>query len=539
MEMNQIKAPNITTGASLLDTLTSALYADPIVVFREYVQNSVDSFTRHSRDTRDTSIDLKVEIIINSKDNQIIIRDNGKGIDPNKFQDVMYGFGNSEKMGDKSQLGFRGIGRLSGLSFCDTLQFINKADPENPQFFSLKGKYYHEILTSANGGNVALEEVLKNISTTKRPQKWSDPDPNNLKPGFEVIMGNVCEELWACICSSKNMRRRQKTQAVEATPLSIGDRRPTDNFVNELSMLLPVPYRSDFNGASDIREKYKEFFNTELSDREFKVLLDGQLLFKPFVNMANADFKILPIQILPASNNSEALPREYKTIGLLWMRFDYVFKAMKENWGIAVRSKNMLVRGGAVLAEEAAEDRDAITTYGQYLSAIKGVTGELLLETGCLDDNSRRDWFKIDKNSLQLRNQLCQLMNRMHTYRYKISRYMHNDMRTEAEKQSVIQAYRELVSPTKEGSDITAVEQFIDGQFQMANAIEIDDRADERDILGYTMTQKQFYKKLMMEIYDYFKDDDIKEYYALKTYILRNLNQDSIESDNESTIGNK
>lgn len=31
-------------GLRLLETLTSALYEDPIVFFREYVQNSADSF---------------------------------------------------------------------------------------------------------------------------------------------------------------------------------------------------------------------------------------------------------------------------------------------------------------------------------------------------------------------------------------------------------------------------------------------------------------------------------------------------------------
>lgn len=38
---------SIGMGLRLLETLTSALYEDPIVFFREYVQNSADAFTRH------------------------------------------------------------------------------------------------------------------------------------------------------------------------------------------------------------------------------------------------------------------------------------------------------------------------------------------------------------------------------------------------------------------------------------------------------------------------------------------------------------
>lgn len=52
---------NFTTGARLLETLTSALYADPIIVFREYVQNAVDSF-RRSTDSREYVVDITIDI---------------------------------------------------------------------------------------------------------------------------------------------------------------------------------------------------------------------------------------------------------------------------------------------------------------------------------------------------------------------------------------------------------------------------------------------------------------------------------------------
>ena len=38
---------SIGMGIRLLETLTSALYEDPIVLFREYVQNAVDSFNNN------------------------------------------------------------------------------------------------------------------------------------------------------------------------------------------------------------------------------------------------------------------------------------------------------------------------------------------------------------------------------------------------------------------------------------------------------------------------------------------------------------
>ena len=52
---------NFNTGARLLETLTSALYADPIIVFREYVQNAVDSF-RRSTELKEYVVDITIDI---------------------------------------------------------------------------------------------------------------------------------------------------------------------------------------------------------------------------------------------------------------------------------------------------------------------------------------------------------------------------------------------------------------------------------------------------------------------------------------------
>ena len=507
----------VKTGARLLETLTSALYADPIIVFREYVQNAIDSFA----DAKQQERDFKVEITLSPQ--KIIIRDNGDGISFDQFNDVMMSLGKSSKDGRKNQIGFRGIGRLAGLSFCNELQFINKVDPKNPQIFVLNGDEYRKILSEETGGNLDLDTVMNRIKKSNTPQgdvvgDWT----------FEVTLEGISDELKDCIYLRKPKRGRVGKQADEDP--STAASAPTEEFTNALSMLLPVPYADGFKDAEKIRAKYQEWFNEDLTSREFKVFLDGKQLHKPFITDEQRDFRIIPIRIKTIKDQLS----EEKTIGLLWMSFDYVFKAMKKDFGIAVRSKNMLVRGGSVLAEEAANSRDAITTYGQYLSAVKGVTGELLLETDFLSDNSRRDWFKVDAYSLQLRDQLCQLMNWMHNYRYKISRYMHNDMRTDADKQQVVAAYRNLVSEKGKLDDVSSIERYMESGIQQENKQEKDDRADDRDILGYTTTEKRFYRKLMLTIYNYFEskeDKEITDYYALKLHVLRSLNRSSIEPE--------
>jgi len=523
MDTNRIK-----TGARLLETLTSALYAEPIVVFREYVQNAIDSFVISK-----SKPDFRVEIVIDSTKSRVIIRDNGDGIPPEEFNEVMMSLGKSPKEVRKNQIGFRGIGRLAGLSFCKHLHFINKSNPQKPEQFSLNGEKYREILSEVGGGSLDLDEVMGRIVATNAPLMFDNQEGNaNNEQGFEVWLEDILPELRDCIYLRKPKRGTLKQQtSTEGVPPSEAEQ-PTDDFVNALSLLLPVPYTEHFVNASEIRHKYQEWFHASLATKEFKVLLNGRQLFKPFKNDKGMYFCILPIQIADLEQDRfETLPSAPKTVGLLWMRFDYVFKAVKQNWGIAVRSKNMLVRGGSVLAEEASSGRHAVTSYNQYLAAIKGVNGELLLETDWLSDNSRRDWFKMDKNSLQLRDKLCQLMNRMHIYRYKISQYVHNDIRTETDRQQVIKSFQDLISQQNDSTNMTAIEQYMDERLQTENAKEIDDRADERDILGYTMTQKKFYKTLMMSIYGYFEEKEITDYYALKSYILRKLNRESNNSE--------
>ena len=528
METYPTETNVVRTGARLLETLTSALYADPIVVFREYVQNAIDSFAA----AKPKSDVHKVEILIRLSEKRIVIRDNGDGIPPEKFEEIMMSLGKSPKEGRRDQVGFRGIGRLAGLSFCDKLQFVNKSNPQNPQTFSLNGKEYRKILFEETGGNLDLNAVMGRIK--------SDSNSGNTDGDwtFEVTLDVVSDELLDCIYFDKPKRGKMgKIPATANGSLPVQDE-PTDDFVNSLSMLLPVPYADGFDGAKEIYKKYQEWFGVDLSTREFRVFLNGRQLFKPFITVKDQDLRIIPIHMANVCGAPETQQQTLKTVGLLWMRFDYVFKAVKKNFGIAVRSKNMLVRGGAVLAEEAANSRDAITSYGQYLSAVKGVTGELLLETELLLDNSRRDWFKVDKNSLQLRDQLCQLMNRMHTYRYKISRYMHNDMRTDAEKQQVIDAYRELVAQKTGNSDVASIAKYMENIEQSENAIEKNNLADARDILGYTTTEKRFYTTLMMSIYDYFKaKEDITDFFSLKSHVLRTINRGSVdpEIDDSST----
>jgi hypothetical protein len=126
-------------------------------------------------------------------------------------------------------------------------------------------------------------------------------------------------------------------------------------------------------------------------------------------------------------------------------------------------------------------------------------------------------------------------MNRIHSYRYKISQYVHKDNKTQKDKDTVIQAYEALVSPEKEELKNCHIENFIQQQLSKEKEYKIDERADERDVMSdlYSSAQRRFYKQIMLYIHEYFNvpNRDITDYYKLKSFIVKKLNRDS---ENES-----
>ena len=72
-------------GPQLLESITSSLYEDPIIIFREYVQNSVDAYNREiDTDKSKEFEDFRVDIKIDKRRRNIKILDNGYGI-PNQI----------------------------------------------------------------------------------------------------------------------------------------------------------------------------------------------------------------------------------------------------------------------------------------------------------------------------------------------------------------------------------------------------------------------------------------------------------------------
>ena len=108
-------------GAGILGLVTVGMYDNPLAVYREYIQNSIDAIAGMA-----ISDEGKVMITIDPSERRVKIWDNGPGLSNDDALQQLVPIGRSNKqMG--SDRGFRGIGRLAGLAFAETVTFATRA----------------------------------------------------------------------------------------------------------------------------------------------------------------------------------------------------------------------------------------------------------------------------------------------------------------------------------------------------------------------------------------------------------------------------
>jgi len=109
-------------GKYVLENLTTGMYNDPFCVYREYIQNAADAIDKALSTNLINSSNAKIYIQIHKESRQITFEDNGTGIAHYKVVDVLRNIAQSDKVIGKDK-GFRGIGRLGGLGYCEELLF--------------------------------------------------------------------------------------------------------------------------------------------------------------------------------------------------------------------------------------------------------------------------------------------------------------------------------------------------------------------------------------------------------------------------------
>lgn len=110
-------------GKNVIETLTLGMYEDARFIYREYVQNAADQIdVAVEEGILGRKSDGEINITIDKIQKTISIEDNATGIKSDSVLKFLGDVANSQKDRTKRK-GFRGIGRLGGLGYCEKLIF--------------------------------------------------------------------------------------------------------------------------------------------------------------------------------------------------------------------------------------------------------------------------------------------------------------------------------------------------------------------------------------------------------------------------------
>jgi hypothetical protein len=121
----------VRIGKDVIELVTSGMYVSPVTIYREYIQNSADAIDAgRAQNLLPAGRRGRVSIRFDHSARSVLIRDNGSGLAKRAAPSTLLGIGGSAKRGTPAR-GFRGVGRLSGLAYCQELSFRSKAAGEH------------------------------------------------------------------------------------------------------------------------------------------------------------------------------------------------------------------------------------------------------------------------------------------------------------------------------------------------------------------------------------------------------------------------
>jgi molecular chaperone HtpG len=235
------KTEKTIIGKDVIESLTTSMYDDPRFVYREYIQNSADAIDK----ARQVGLvnDGNIYITINFDKRRIEIEDDAIGIEKGKIVEILKNIAQSTKQKGVDK-GFRGIGRLGGLGYCDKLIFETSVKGENEKsIMTWDAKKLKNIIADRSNKEEA-STVIDEVTSFKHE------DESVEKHYFKVILENVTND---SLLNLKDIRQY-------------------------LSMVAPVPFKS----ATLTPKIYENLHNTNTSVDEYDIFVNTEQIFKGY-----------------------------------------------------------------------------------------------------------------------------------------------------------------------------------------------------------------------------------------------------------------
>lgn len=186
-KIDQKNSFTVHVGKQMLDVVTSGMYSDPRMVLREYIQNAADAIDAAYDRGYYSKSDPLITIDLDGRTRTIVIEDNGTGVSAADIQARLVSLGCSSKTAQKNR-GFRGIGRLGGLGYCDLLKFETRSSSKDGvSVIEWDGKALRQKVADIKS-HENLEHAVRRIVNLRVREADPKGDPNHF---FRVTMVNV------------------------------------------------------------------------------------------------------------------------------------------------------------------------------------------------------------------------------------------------------------------------------------------------------------------------------------------------------------
>jgi len=350
----------IKIGKNAIENLTRGMYEDSRIIYREYIQNAADQIdyaVKHALFNEELYIDINID----EKNRDIKIKDNATGVKRDMIESTLAYVADSEKIKGVDK-GFRGIGRLGGLAYCEKLRFITTAKGENKKtIMEWDAKELNRMLDDVNIKDSA-GSILQKIIT------YSYEDCPEDDHYFIVELHNINKE---------NV-----------------DLLDVEKVKDYIALNAPVPYDSKFYYMDII---YNYINQKGYPKNEYKIYVNGEDILKLYTTAlyekdSNGQKRkyddIYDIKIEEFYNDKREL--------LAWMwygisRFEKQIPfPLNQTAGIRLRQSNIQIGDERTLASLFKENRGNFYFIGEVHAVHKELT-----------PNARRDYF----NENQIRNE--------------------------------------------------------------------------------------------------------------------------------------
>lgn len=413
---------NVLIGKNIIEILTTGMYHNPLVIYREYIQNSVDAINESvSRGILEGSEHGEVHVSIDKDNRSIIIEDNGIGVASEKAWTTLTSIAASDKDRTKN-LGFRGIGRLAGLAYCDKLIIeTSYYDESSKTVLSWDGVKLKEILGDKSNKQLA-SEVISNVASIE-----TDQDENPKKHYFRVTLSNITNEK---LLDEDNVKRYLKM----VTPIKFNPRK--------------------FIFDSPIKQG---LIDRGVSIKCYNIFVDGEQLFKPYNSIVyQLDKTKKKIDEIIDCPFYEILSERGEPLAICWYSITknmQLIPVYNESMGIRFRKGNIQV-GDEYTFQRFFKD----TRFHRYF------VGEIHVIHDDLFPNGQRDYFDE-----------CSLLADLENGLKKFTKVLHKLCRAASDINSTEKKIEDCVTKIEEFKKKTASNDFLSPEHEETARKSIDD----------------------------------------------------------------